>query len=147
MRPAEVERALVKTEMMYDWHLRVDPTVSREAVHLMNSVPGQDWFDKYPEHWYLSRLAVDPAFQRRGIGGMLLDWGLRIAKEENVPVGLTSSPQGVALYRRKGFRDIGWLALTDGIEGPALIWEADPKKIEEAIEADGAVVVSNVVPL
>jgi ribosomal protein S18 acetylase RimI-like enzyme len=51
---------------------------------------------------FLSGLAVDPAFQGRGIGGALLEAG--IARDSSLPVVLlTNSERNVGFYERRGF--------------------------------------------
>ncbi|BGP26976.1 acetyltransferase GNAT family [Rhodotorula toruloides] len=48
-------------------------------------------------HFYLSTLAVDPRFQRRGVGAALLRWGCRKADDAD----------GLVLYERAGFERLG----------------------------------------
>ncbi|KAH7087866.1 acyl-CoA N-acyltransferase [Paraphoma chrysanthemicola] len=57
-------------------------------------------------HLFLHMLHTDPAFQRRGAGKLLLDWGTKKADELGLPIYLESSQQGVALYKRHGFEEI-----------------------------------------
>ena len=55
-------------------------------------------------HWYLMLLAVDPAVQRRGAGGMLVEHGLGFANSEGVGAYLeTQKEENLAYYRRFGF--------------------------------------------
>ncbi|KAK1757968.1 puromycin N-acetyltransferase [Echria macrotheca] len=56
--------------------------------------------------WYLMILSVDPDFQRRGVGGMLLNWGLEHAKADGKPAFLVATPQGRGLYERHGFKAV-----------------------------------------
>ncbi|KAL5338352.1 hypothetical protein BJX70DRAFT_202284 [Aspergillus crustosus] len=51
-------------------------------------------------HYYLSLLAIDPAFGRQGLGAKLLKWGLDRADEERVITFISSSPQGRGLYEK-----------------------------------------------
>lgn len=53
----------------------------------------------------LSVLVVSPNYQRRGIGTMLLEDGLRGADEAGLQAILGASPDGISLYRRYGFVD------------------------------------------
>lgn len=56
------------------------------------------------EFWELDGMYVDPDYQRRGLGQMLLNWGLNQARTEHVPIVTKSSPVGVYLYERNGFK-------------------------------------------
>lgn len=60
-------------------------------------------------HWYLEMLATHPKFQGKGAGSMLLQWGLQKADEKGVEAYLESSPEGLSLYRRFGFREVDHL--------------------------------------
>ena len=51
-------------------------------------------------------LAVHRDHQRKGVGKVLVQWGLEQAKVHGLPVSLDSAPSGVALYRHLGFREI-----------------------------------------
>jgi ribosomal protein S18 acetylase RimI-like enzyme len=56
-------------------------------------------------HWYLPLLGVDPAHQRAGHGGALLDHVLRQCDRDHAPAYLESSnPANISLYERHGFR-------------------------------------------
>jgi GNAT superfamily N-acetyltransferase len=55
----------------------------------------------------LGLLMTDPAFQRRGIGTALLEWGLALADKERVPCFLLASPFGYPLYRSLGWNVVG----------------------------------------
>lgn len=57
------------------------------------------------EHYYLDTLAVHPAFQRRGVGSMLVRWGVERAEEDGVGVYLDASRDGKRLYEKCGFVD------------------------------------------
>jgi GNAT superfamily N-acetyltransferase len=57
----------------------------------------------YP-HWYLVTMGVDPAAQRTGLGGRLLEPVLAIADRDRVDCYLeTADPQNVEYYVRHGF--------------------------------------------
>jgi ribosomal protein S18 acetylase RimI-like enzyme len=59
-------------------------------------------------HWYLPWLAVDPARQRDGLGGRLLDLGLRRVDGDGLPAYLeTPNPETIAFYERRGFQVTG----------------------------------------
>lgn len=52
---------------------------------------------------YLSVLATDPKFHRRGAGGKLVEWGVRQADALGLVAYLESSPEARPLYERWGF--------------------------------------------
>ncbi|KAL2022932.1 hypothetical protein VTK56DRAFT_4147 [Thermocarpiscus australiensis] len=63
--------------------------------------------DGHSKMWYLMILAVDPDYQRRGIGKMLLQHGLDLAAQEGRDVFLIATAEGRNLYQSLGFRQIG----------------------------------------
>lgn len=68
----------------------------------------------------LQQLFIREDWQRRGIGKTLIEDGLSMIEQlessrasdhsssKTYKVGLTSSPQGKALYERYGFKDVYW---------------------------------------
>ncbi|KAJ5383161.1 hypothetical protein N7517_001072 [Penicillium concentricum] len=53
--------------------------------------------------WNLDSLGVHPQHQKKGIGRMLLDWGVQQAATQGRDCYLVATPAGVALYRAAGF--------------------------------------------
>lgn len=49
------------------------------------------WIGDIEEHWHMEKLSVDSNWQRKGIGSMLLKWGLDRAQGENIAAGLDTS--------------------------------------------------------
>lgn len=61
-----------------------------------------------PAIFVLDMCAVDPAFQRRGIAGKLVQWGLNEAKRRGDMECITeASSMGRQVYERLGFRSEG----------------------------------------
>jgi len=87
---------------------------------------------------WLADLAVEPRFQRKGIGKKLLAWGFERADEENVPIGQWASTEGNSLYRQTGFEEAGLYEIAD-VRGIGFIrWPKgkDPNaKLEESFLA------------
>jgi ribosomal protein S18 acetylase RimI-like enzyme len=75
-------------------------------------------------HWYLDLLAVDPARQGGGLGGLVLAPGLARAEADGRPCVLeTARPQTVRFYERLGFAVTEEVDLAPGVDGgpgPAL---------------------------
>ncbi|MCJ1377857.1 hypothetical protein MMC17_000953 [Xylographa soralifera] len=57
-------------------------------------------------HCLLGLLDTHPDHQRRGAGGMLVQWGTDIADEAGLPCYLEATSAGHHLYDRKGFKDV-----------------------------------------
>ncbi|KLJ11962.1 hypothetical protein EMPG_12887 [Blastomyces silverae] len=62
-------------------------------------------------HVYCALLAVHPEHQKRGIGKLLMDWGLDIGEKLQLPVYLESTKAGVPLYTKLGFERLSQGAL------------------------------------
>lgn len=54
----------------------------------------------------LNILITDPEHYGRGAGSRLLSWGVDQADRLGVPVCLESSPAGLNLYQRFGFKNV-----------------------------------------
>ena len=55
-------------------------------------------------HWYLAGIGVEPAEQRRGIGGALMAPGLEAAERAGIPCALlTNSERNLSFYEAHGF--------------------------------------------
>ncbi|KAE9365665.1 hypothetical protein N431DRAFT_353757 [Stipitochalara longipes BDJ] len=55
----------------------------------------------------LNVMRILPAYQGRGLGGMLLRWGLERANHLGKRIFLLSSPEGKYLYAKYGFETVG----------------------------------------
>lgn len=78
-------------------------------------------------HWYLMLLAVDPSYQRRGVGAMLVEHGLNLADTEGVGAYLeTQKEENLAYYRRFGFELSQTLNPVAGGPPYYTMWRAAP---------------------
>lgn len=139
-----IDQSLMQVQNAYYERLRLNPALDYGALKQMREDHDVlEPLEKATPHWYLAVLGVHPKAQRRGIGGMLLDWGLQRAREETeqrgkaVPVTMTSSPAGQGLYIRKGFRIVAWqgVALDDAQNfegGAALVYDPSHTWIKPA---------------
>lgn len=76
-------------------------------------------------HWYLKAIGVDPAWQGRGVAGLLLRSRLQRCDQDGQPAYLeVSTPQGVPLYERYGFVRIGNLGMPEGAPVVTGMWRA-----------------------
>ncbi|KAJ2983913.1 hypothetical protein NQ176_g343 [Zarea fungicola] len=60
---------------------------------------------------YLASIAVHPDYQRRGIGGTLLDWGIDQADKLQVPIYTEASKDGFGLFIAYGFEKLDHVSL------------------------------------
>ncbi|KAF1994959.1 hypothetical protein P154DRAFT_360662 [Amniculicola lignicola CBS 123094] len=90
---------------------------------------------------YCHVTAVHPVHQKRGVGALLTEAGLRVSRETGLPVYLESSREGVGLYEKLGFRtmresvvhrseDLGGDGEED-VEVPLMVWVPDGGKLPE----------------
>jgi predicted N-acetyltransferase YhbS len=59
-------------------------------------------------------VSVDPAFQRQGIGSMLLQFVCSEADQSSRDAFVLSSPAGVQLYAKFGFKAVGLVETHQG---------------------------------
>ena len=79
----------------------IAPFALKRALKYQNGVARKHLKD---EHWYLGTLGVEPAYQGRGIGGLLLQPGIASAESEGMPCYLeTEKIRNLPFYGRYGF--------------------------------------------
>jgi len=81
----------------------------------------------------LDILTIDPAFQRRGVGGKLVEWGTSKADKMGVDAVVESSVFGKGLYLKHGFNFIKDVTISPpekwaGREEAKFAWLVRPKK-------------------
>lgn len=59
-------------------------------------------------------MAVDPSHQRQGVGSMLMEMFCRIVDENAQDAFVLSSPAGVRLYSKFGFKAVGVVQTNQG---------------------------------
>ena len=123
----DLERKLYDFEDMYRnfFHLDASLDYARRDTFFRTSYTD---FNDVPNMWKLRNLCTDPAFQRRGIAGMLIEWGQERATEEGRPIGLESSMMALGVYEKKGFRHYGKIPIKGFIDAEMMLWE--PKGME-----------------
>ena len=99
---------------------------------------------------YCHLTAVHPKYERRGIGKLLMEYGMRIAEQADLPVYTEASQAAIKLYERIGFRrlkqsivhkaDVLWAGDVQGDgkdhEVPLVVWvpEGKMKLLPKSIE-------------
>jgi GNAT superfamily N-acetyltransferase len=58
------------------------------------------WLDQ--KYIYCHIMAVHPNYQRKGIGKLLMDFGIGVAQQVELPIYIESSEEGVRLYEKLG---------------------------------------------
>ena len=72
----------------------------------------------------LTFIGTDPLHERRGAASLLLQWGLRQSKQDNVPAYLESTVDAGSLYERHGFASAENISMVlAGREGESVIYE------------------------
>lgn len=120
-----LERTLLSIENRYYDLISPDRSLDHERLEQYNKIceTGFD-FDTIPELWFLSTVAVDPVHQRRGLGRLLVQWGLDRAQEEQASVALDASLHGIGLYEALGFRTVDTVEVVPGLKVPSMLWES-----------------------
>lgn len=74
------------------------------------------------ERWHCQSVTVDPDWQGKGLGSMLMREVMELGRKDGVPVGLEASVAGEKLYRKLGFEWLGdFSRRLEGIEGGGLM--------------------------
>ena len=74
-------------------------------------------------------MAVDPNYQHQGVGSALIDMFCQTLDENELDAFVMSSPAGVRLYAKFGFKTAGAIETTQGIfTGMLRLGAADPGK-------------------
>lgn len=77
------------------------------------------YWDSRPERtnrWHVQSVVIDPAWQGKGIGRLIVSKGVQRAQQERVIMGLSASPAGAHLYRKLGFEMLGNFTMVIGDE-------------------------------
>ncbi|RFU24680.1 hypothetical protein B7463_g11657, partial [Scytalidium lignicola] len=71
----------------------------------------------------LSFFFVHPDYHRQGIGSLLLEWGIEEADKRGVKVWLTSTPQAIGVYQKKGWEIVNEHKVDLGKHGGSTIYK------------------------
>ncbi|HET8639325.1 MAG TPA: GNAT family N-acetyltransferase [Solirubrobacterales bacterium] len=110
-------------EMSLDEQLRTGLAMLPEGVGSLRK--GARWerliHENLPRepHWRLNSLSVRTSMQRRGVGSVLIEPGLRLAEADGVGCYLeTQRRANIPFYRRFGFEEAGEI----GLPGSPPVW-------------------------
>jgi GNAT superfamily N-acetyltransferase len=92
---------------------------------------GTTWGLPRENNWYLNLCCIHPGYQKRGVGQLLVRWGLALAAQENVHASVTTSHANEHFYLRCGFDEIvGTCAEGEanplrlaGVKGGEILWK------------------------
>ena len=91
-----------------------------EAAYVLNEYRDRRRRDQLEPHVHLTLMVVDPEFQRRGLGKMLMNWGDNVADAMGVACWVEASIWGRGLYEKHGYAhtaDMPWKGETmNGIQ-------------------------------
>ncbi len=89
-------------------------------------------FDDLSACLHLVVLTVPSKHERKGIGRAMVRWGLDLAREEGLPVGLESTLAGKNLYDAENFKIFKFNTLGEGTPSkltiPVMLWESENGK-------------------
>ncbi|KAI9705691.1 MAG: hypothetical protein M1820_005101 [Bogoriella megaspora] len=126
-----IERSLLAIELYYERFVNraVDWKKMDEMGVMLSSLRWDESAD-IPESWHAHVIACSPKFRRRGVGTLLLNWGLERAREEGIPVLLQATPAGKPLYEKAGFDKIaaGASQMMTQFVTTEMLWEPEDKK-------------------
>ncbi|KAJ4012432.1 hypothetical protein NW752_008122 [Fusarium irregulare] len=102
--------------------------LDKQAFEQMKKTVNQDAVDTFGKKgiagvWHLDYIGVAPGNQRRGIGRMLLQWGLDKASAEGKDCYLVATEAGRPLYVAAGFEDLRTISIL-GIPHYSMIMRA-----------------------
>ncbi|KAL7623662.1 hypothetical protein AAE478_005214 [Parahypoxylon ruwenzoriense] len=67
-------------------------------------------------HVYLATMAVHPDHQRRGVGRLLLQWGIDVAEKLELPIYLEATESGLPLYSHRDFERLEHVKVIHKVE-------------------------------
>jgi GNAT superfamily N-acetyltransferase len=84
-----------------------NPNRIRAWNEMMQEAKSRLFDTPFGQHYFqLQVLATHPQYQRLGAGSALCNWGLKMARLENLSVAVFASPMGRKLYSALGFEPV-----------------------------------------
>jgi len=99
-----------RVELYFHPDRTVDPEAAKSFPPAQQKEIQECWSGEYRVHWHVGKIAVDPKWQRQGVGTILMVWGFKQSEKDGVVMGLESVKNGYEFYKKLGFREIGEIA-------------------------------------
>ena len=74
-------------------------------------------------------ISVNPLYQRKGIGSLLMQWGCNEADRKKLDSYVLASPVGTLLYRKSGFENVGQICV-QGVTFTSMLRKASHCNLE-----------------
>lgn len=108
------EQLSLRIEGSYRWYFNIDRSYDKlRFARFWDTISRNPFFEDISHYWELELLAIDPDWQRKGVGSMLLSWGLVKASRHHLPVVVAATADGEYLYKKHGFTECGRIGLED----------------------------------
>ena len=123
------EQFVLKMESTYRWYFNIDKSYDKlRFAKFWTVLADNPFFEEVVNYWELEVLAVHPAFQRQGLGSILLSWGMAQASRHQLPVVVAATFSGENLYKNHGFTECGRINFEDSnFSWAALVWYPSQK--------------------
>lgn len=87
-------------------HNRALDASKRTILQDSEAFSKQFWSESRASNWYLNLCCVDPDYQQRGCGRLLVSWGLDRACQEGVYASVIASDGSTDFYLKSGFDEV-----------------------------------------
>lgn len=146
---ARIEKFLLKVEEDYVYYCRPNPAMSPSGMAMLRKWSAEPELGPLgsgvENYWHLDSLTVSPNHQRKGVGAMLVSWGLDRCREEaqngkSLPAALIASPAGRYLYAKMDFKVIAWKGEGMNMEGGGvMVWDEQETWVRPVDAEEGPV--------
>ncbi|KAI9696899.1 MAG: hypothetical protein M1820_007974 [Bogoriella megaspora] len=90
----------------------MDGEVRRESVEKLRR-ERERVMGSRKDYWYLASLLTHEEYQRKGVAKLLLNWGIEQADRDGADIYLESSPAGLPVYKKFGFKPEGGFVMNN----------------------------------
>jgi ribosomal protein S18 acetylase RimI-like enzyme len=109
------EQSILYMEGLYRWYLGINKSYDKLRLRqFWEVVEKHVFFADMFQFLELEVLVVKPAYQRQGLGSMMLAWGMDQASRRGLPIVVAATSSGKHLYQQHGFTECGSLVSASG---------------------------------